>query len=433
MNTYADEIKRRARPFGRDVELNPLIDKIKDKKVVMLGESSHGTSEYYEWRREISLELIRNHGFNFIAVEGDWPPCQKANNFIQGLESKNQINVLSSFDRWPTWMWANTDVAELLDELKKHNENSEDKTGFHGLDVYSLVDSIDETVKCLSRIDPVLAQKAKKMYSCFDPSRHDEKEYARSLFRFPEGCREEVISTLKEILSVRLKNVENEGNLFDAIQNARIVKNAESYYRAMVSFEDDSWNVRDRHMEETLEMLMNHYGKNAKGIVWEHNTHIGDYRATDMDLQGQVNIGGLARQKFGEENVSLIGFGTYSGTVIASHAWDGPVQTLPVPEAVPGSLEDICHGVSQETGYQDFYVTFENIPRNSPLSEFKGHRAIGVVYHPEHERRGNYVPTVLPKRYDAFIFLNETHALTPLTVGFDPRKFPESYPYGSRV
>lgn len=422
----SDEIRTRARPLD---DLRSLVDEIKDKKVVMLGESSHGTSEFYQKRAQISLELIKNHGFNFIAVEGDWPPCQKASGFISGENVSNAVDVLRAFDRWPTWMWANTDVAQLLDDLKETGL----KPGFHGLDVYSLVDSIDEAVKLLHKVSPALAKEAHLLYSCFEPYRHDEKEYARSLLKYPEGCREEVISTLEKTLKLKLTDDSQGRILFDAIQNARIIKNAERYYRAMVSFDDDSWNVRDHHMMETLEMLFQHYGEDAKGIVWEHNTHIGDYRATDMELYGHINIGGLAREAFGKENVALVGFGTYQGTVIASHAWDGPIQTLDVPKARNESIEHYCHEVSESTGLPEFYLSFKDVSSESELNNFCGHRAIGVVYDPAHERRGNYVPTKLAKRYDAFIFIDETHALIPLHVGFDPRKFPESYPFGTRV
>lgn len=421
-----NEINNHAKPLQ---DMSDLISEVKDKKVVMLGESSHGTSEYYQKRAYISLELIKNHGFNFIAVEGDWPPCQKACRFISGNDSSHAVNVLRAFDRWPTWMWANTDVAQFLEELKATGL----KPGFHGLDVYSLIDSIDEAVKSLHKINPALAREIHLLYSCFGPYYHDEKEYARSLLHYPEGCREEVISSLEKMLQIKLNDKSWEPYFFDAIQNARIIKNAERYYRAMVSLDDDSWNVRDRHMMETLEMLFEHYGEEAKGIVWAHNTHIGDYRATDMELYGNINIGGLARDAFGKENVALIGFGTYEGTVVASHAWDGPIQILEVPEARSGTIEHYCHEVSKSKGLSEFYMSFRTTETRSALNQFHGHRAIGVVYEPEHERRGNYVPTKLSQRYDNFIFIDETHALTPLQVGFDPRKFPESYPYGSRL
>jgi erythromycin esterase len=427
---YRQEIKKRAIPLSNLNDLDPLIERLKGKKIVMLGESSHGTHEFYEWRKRISLELIKNHGFDFIAVEGDWPPCQKLNQFLESDDSYEVEEVLKSFNRWPTWMWRNSEVADLMRELKKLRKEKRN-IGFHGLDVYSLYESMDEVIKTLSKIDPELARSASKLYSCFDPYRHDEKEYARSLFHLPEGCQNEVIEVLRKSLSLRMNEAQNTSNIFDAIQNARVVKNAEKYYRTMISMNDSSWNVRDKHMMETLSNLMESYGT-SKGIVWAHNTHIGDYRATDMVLQGDVNIGGLAREELGEENVSLVGFGTYSGSVIASHAWDGPIEVMDVPQAREGSVEAIFHEMISETNSPDYYLQFDNA-EISGSQNYLGHRAIGVVYQPQYERRGNYVPTSLQHRYNAFIFLDQTHALSPLGEDFDQSKFPESYPFGSRI
>lgn len=428
--TYTDEIVKRSHALSSKEDLKPLIDKIKDKKVVMLGEASHGTSEYYQWRKEISLDLIQNHGFDFIAVEGDWPACQEVNRYVQLQEDGEASQFLQSFSRWPTWMWANTDVAELIEGFREINSQLDKKAGFYGLDVYSLFDSIDMVLVKLRAIDPELAKKAAALYECFEPFRHDEKEYARSLFRFPEGCEEEAAKVLQSLLDQKLSSTSND-DFFDSLQNARIVQNAEKYYRAMISADDDSWNVRDRHMMSTLDMLMEHYGPNAKGIVWEHNTHIGDYRATDMVLQGHVNIGGLAREAYGEENVSLIGFGSYSGSVIASTAWDGDIYEMPVPASPEGSVESILHSLTSEIGSSNYFIMFDG-KEESILNEFKGHRAIGVVYHPNYER-GNYVPTALSRRYDAFIFIDETTALTPYKVSFKHEKIPETYPFGARI
>ncbi|MBC7537405.1 MAG: erythromycin esterase family protein [Bacteriovorax sp.] len=444
---FCDEIIKKANPltgYSDHSDLRPLIDSIKNKKIVMLGESSHGTKEFYEWRSTISKELLLNHGFNFISVEGDWPPCQEVNKFIHGKnENKKDISkigespadqVLSHFSRWPTWMWANSEAAELITWLRALNSGNQNPYGFYGLDVYSLYESIDRVTKLLNQIDPQLAMKAKSFYSCFDSYRHDEKAYARSLFAIPEGCKKEVLSALNETLEYKLKNIKDQDEaLFDAIQNARIVCNAENYYRAMVLAEEDSWNVRDTHMMDTLNMLLKHYGPDAKGIVWAHNTHIGDYRATDMLIHGQVNIGGLARQKYGKEKVALVGFSTYTGSVIASHSWDGPVQVLPIPKAIEKSVESEFHNAIPKVGSQDFYVLFDNEPEFSPLVETRGQRAIGVVYHPPSEHRGNYVPTILSDRYDAFVFFDETRPLTPLKVEVDYDKFPETYPYGTHV
>lgn len=425
-----DEIVEIGKGFSEISDFSELIEKIKDKKIVMLGESSHGTQEFYEWRRLLSNELLSKHGFNFIAVEGDWPPCERFNQYIQGDRSKNAAHVMTSFSRWPTWMWANTEVSDLMDDLRETNNKAEEKVGFHGLDVYSLYESLDETIKKLYSIDSVLAGKAKELYSCFDPYKHDERAYAHSLFRIPKGCQEEVVSVLSQILQ---RNLEQNHKSFDVLQNARIIRNAERYYRAMVTFDEDSWNVRDLHMLETLDNLLSHYGPNSKAIIWAHNTHIGDYRATSMVNHGQINLGGLVREKYGADKVSLIGFTTFTGKVIASETWDGPIQVMNIPNAIEGSLEFELHQAIPKLHEQNFYLDFSLIRNNSDFLEVMGHRAIGVVYHPEHEHRGNYVPTIPAKRYDALVFFNETHALTPLDVEFKKEKIPETYPFGDQI
>lgn len=433
MDDYSSELVKRARVLNGPDDISELIRFLGKKKIVMLGEATHGTSEFYEWRSRITLELVRKHGFDLIAVEGDWPPCKRVNEFIQGEVTKNAVETLTAFDRWPTWMWANREVALLISELKSYNDEADRKISFHGLDVYSLMDSIDETIKLLLKIDPSLAARATSMYACLEPYRNDEKEYARALFHMPEGCEEEVVTLLKELLSYRLDDERKNPFLFDAIQNATIIRNAESYYRSMVSLDDTSWNIRDRHMMETLTTLLKHHGDDSKAIIWAHNTHVGDYRGSDMVLHGQINLGGLAREQYGNDQVALVGFGTNSGTVVASHAWDGPIQVFPVPGGRSQSIECIMHNIQDEIGSPDFYFMVKETKSSNPLMEFKPHRAIGVVYHPESDRRGNYVPTSLGKRYDVFIYLDETHALTPFQVGFDPRKLPESYPFGTRI
>lgn len=426
-----------ARPVSSPLALDPLVEQIAAKKVVMLGESSHGTHEFYAWRHEISRKLIESHGFRFIAVEGDWPPSWQLNKFVHGEGSGGAWQSLSHFDRWPTWMWANTEIAELAAWLRNRNEglSPEEKCGFYGLDVYSLFESVDSAITELSRVDPFLARRIKARYACFDPFRRDEKKYARSLLHFPDGCQDQVTRNLRELLERRLAGpagTSPHGDAyFDAEQNARIVANAENYYRTMVHGNEDSWNVRDRHMMDTLEILLQRYGGDAKGIVWAHNTHIGDYRATDMLAQGQINIGGLAREKWGEENVALVGFGTHEGSVIASHAWDGPIERLEVPPGKPGSFESAMHKASGALGENIFFLDLTDpTAKEGPITATRGHRAIGVVYHPAYESFGNYVPTALPYRYDAFLFFDRTSALNPLGQGFNRADIPETWPQG---
>lgn len=424
-----DEIVQLGKPMLQISDLAPLIDTLGSKRIVMLGESTHGTHEFYDWRSLISKELIRNYGFNFIAVEGDWPSCERINQFING-KTDDIADVMGSFSRWPTWMWANSEIMDLMDDLLLWNNQSGNKVGFHGLDVYSLQESLEEVVKILERIEPRLAARAKELYACFDPYKHDERTYIRSLYKVPEGCQAQALKALNEILQ---SNLEDGPQILDAVQNARIIRNAEKYYRVMISQTEDSWNVRDRHMMETLNILMEHYAPHAKCIVWAHNTHIGDYRATDMLSHGQVNLGGLARELYGEEDVALVGFTTFKGRVIASHAWDGPIQVLDVPEGKTGSLERELHYAVNQVGHPNFYLDFNALEDDSSFYSWIGHRAIGVVYYPDQERRGNYVATVPAFRYDAMIFFDETSALSPLDMLFDHEKMPDTYPFGSRL
>jgi erythromycin esterase-like protein len=334
-------------------------------------------------------------------------------------------------------MWANTETAELAAWMRAHNDglSSQEKCGFYGLDVYSLFESVDSAITELSLIDPFLSRRLRARYACFDTFRRDEKKYARSLLHFPAGCQDQVTRNLQELLERRLSGPVGTSPygdaFFDAEQNARIVANAENYYRTMVHGNEDSWNVRDRHMMDTLETLLHRYGSDAKGIVWAHNTHIGDYRATDMLAQGQINIGGLAREKWGEENVALVGFGTYQGSVIASHAWDGPIERLEVPAGKPGSFESSFHKAAAALGEKNLWIDLTDpAAKEGPLTETRGHRAIGVVYHPAYESFGNYVPTSLPYRYDAFLFFEQTSALNPLGQGFNRADIPETWPQG---
>lgn len=430
MKTLAEEIKERARPIKAFSDLSPLIESVTQSRAVMLGEASHGTREFYLWRRLITQELIEKHGYRFIAVEGDWPPCQVVNQFVRGEDDRSAESVLRSFQRWPTWMWANTEIVKLINWVRAYNQNKSEneKVGFYGLDVYSLFESIDEAIHLAQRIDPILAERLEGRYSCFDPYMQNEKAYVRSLAHDDEGCEEEVLSNLKDLLEKRLQGASRDHEiLFDATQNARIVKNAEHYYRSMIHADDESWNIRDRHMMETLNLLVRRF---EKGIVWEHNTHIGDYRATSMLEHGHINIGGLAREEWGEKNVALVGFGTYHGTVMASHAWAGRPQVMLVPEGMPGSYEEEFHFCAPTVGSLNYYLLMDAEARESALNDRRGHRAIGVVYDPSIERHGNYVPTQLARRYDAFIFLDQTQALTPLASKTETRDFPETYPTG---
>ncbi|MDE3185420.1 MAG: erythromycin esterase family protein [Bacteroidota bacterium] len=408
-------------------DLDQLLEDIGDRPIVMLGEASHGTHEFYTWRAAISRRLIEEKGFNFIAVEGDWPDCYKINRFIKGYKDAGDSieDILKTFDRWPTWMWGNWEVAGLAEWMREHNEGHaiDKKVGFYGLDVYSLWDSMKAMMHYLETEDPNAANSVKKAIQCFEPFNENEQQYARYTLR-ESGCRDEVLALLKEIrLKAHFMDGDREAG-FNTEQNALIAVNAEKYYRTMIGFDNESWNIRDRHMMETLNRLMKFHGNSAKGIVWEHNTHIGDARATGMSKAGMVNIGELAREEYGENKVYLAGFATYQGTVIAGAEWGAPMEIMEVPEAQRGSVEYHLHQQSDE----DRYILFNNeIPEE--YFEKIGHRAIGVVYDPAIEKYGNYVPSLLPQRYDAFIFIDETKALHPLALHADRRKVPETFPF----
>ena len=430
--TIEQVVLKNAVPLRTRFDFKLLTEKLKNAKIVMLGESSHGTQEFYEWRRLISQELISQHGFNFIAVEGDWPACSKVNDFIKSKEKTQDVHqVFKNFERWPTWMWANTDSVKLAEWLKKFNEKKPAKTqaGFYGLDVYSFFESIDEVIKNLHKIDPVAAKQAKHHYACLDRFERDERTYAKSLHQFPEGCASQVVEALQDLLKLKLSRADA-SDLFEAQQNARVVKNAEHYYSALVHGNEDSWNVRDHHMMETLDVLLKRHGPEAKAIVWAHNTHIGDYRATNMVDYGQVNIGGLAREEWGESQVALLGFGTYSGEVVASRSWDGQVEVMPVPPGRVDTYEDVFHKVALGLNSNSFFLWLKDDLKNSELKKMRGHRAIGVVYQPNSDRNGNYVPTSLSQRYDGFVFVDQTHALTPLKQKFSKNEIPETWPRG---
>ena len=413
-------------PLYNSKDLDELINDIGDRQVVMLGEASHGTHEFYTWRAAISRRLIREKGFDFIAVEGDWPDCYKINRFIKGYkDAGNDIEkILENFDRWPTWMWGNWEVAALSEWLREHNENlrADEKVGFYGLDVYSLWDSMKAMMNYLETEDPQAAKSVKKAIRCFEPFNENEQQYARFTLN-DLGCRDEVLALLKEIrLKAQFLDGDREAG-FNTEQNALIAVNAEKYYRTMIGFDNESWNVRDRHMMETLDRLMKFHEKNAKGIVWEHNTHIGDARATDMSRAGMVNTGELARDQYGEDNVYLAGFATYKGTVIAGQEWGAPMEIMEVPEAKKGSIEERLHHES----IRNRYLLFSQEIKEEYLDKIP-HRAIGVVYDPQMEKYGNYVPSLLPERYDSLIFIDETKALHPLPLHPDRKKVPETFP-----
>ena len=432
-NSLVEKIKKDSHRMELPEDLDELIEAIGDAHYVLMGEASHGTSQFYTWRARLSQRLISEKGFSFIAVEGDWPDCYRVNRYIKGYEDagRSAHDVLFQFGRWPSWMWANWEVAALAEGLKKFNQQQSKKNrrkaGFYGLDVYSLFESMQAIVDYLQNKDPKLADLAKKAYRCFEPYAEDVQAYAWSTRMVPESCEDEVVHLLQQMHHERVTFDHDPEAGFNAEQNALVMVNGERYYRAMVRSDQNSWNVRDIHMADTLDRLMDFHGDGAKAIVWAHNTHVGDARFTDMSSDGMVNLGQLMRERHGDEAVFLLGFGTHHGTVIAGQEWDAPMEEMGVPDAVEGSWEAIFH----RTGFDSFYRILKDLRQDNSMLEERGNRAIGVVYNPMYERFGNYVPTRLPLRYDTFAFLNETEALHPLHVQEEEKApVPDTYPWG---
>ena len=429
-----NQLHRAAHPLASPGDLDPLIERIGDARYVLLGEASHGTHEYYTWRAEITKRLVVEKGFSFIGVEGDWPDCYRVNRYVKSLPDSGESaeSVLHEYERWPTWMWANREIVELAEWLHEHNRRlpEERKVGFYGLDVYSLWDSMHAVIDYLERIDPQLATNARRAYRCFDPYAEDVQEYARATYLVPTTCESEVVAVLRALrANAPLYREDGRDAYFDAEQNALVARNAELYYREMVRGGPTSWNVRDNHMVETLERLVQHHGPTSKAIVWEHNTHIGDARFTDMARAGMVNVGQLVREAHERDGVVLVGFGSHRGSVIAGEEWGASMERMEVPPAREGSWEDLCH----EYVGRDALFVFDD--RNdggiAGLADPLEHRAIGVVYDPRRERWGNYVPTVMPRRYDAFLYIDETRALDPLHMPVHvDHELPETFPSG---
>ena len=405
-------------PYVNADQADELIAKASRARWVLMGEASHGTSEFYTNRAELSKRLIQDHGYRFVAVEGDWPSCYALNRYVKGYDqtSADAREALRDFARWPTWMWANEEIAVFAEWLKEFNTDKPDseKVGFYGIDLYSLWESMDEILNYLGTKDGADLEAAKRAFECFEPHDREEQQYGISAALYGEGCEDEVVSLLRRLQDKWKKSPKGDReSALSAEMNALAVTGAEAYYRTMIRHDAESWNVRDRHMVQALEKLMEYHGHKARAIVWEHNTHIGDARATDMAEEGMVNVGQLLREKHGDD-VYAIGFGTYMGTVIAGRAWGEPMEEMRVPPAIAGSLEEVLHRIGPEN---KLLLMDKNPSRAESISLV--HRAIGVVYHPERER-GNYVPTVLGRRYDAFIFIDRTKALSPLQLEVVP-------------
>jgi len=413
---YTKVLEKKAVEFSDYTDVGYLVDNIKDERLVLLGESTHGTSQYYTMRAEISKKLIKKKSFSFVAVEGDWTAIYRLNLYVKGLypdSEKGVEDIMKSFDRWPVWMWSNKETAEFVQWLKEYNSGKdiEEMVGFYGIDVYGHWDAMDRLLEYVRKNLSKEYENIKSKAECFTFFGKDEWSYARAVHRGHASCD----SQLKDIVEILKNNKDylsqkNEKQYFDAFQNALVVKNAENFYRLAVARGPDSWNSRANHFYTSVTRLLDFYGNNSRGIVWAHNTHVGDSRATSMDPRGMLNIGRLAREGLGRDAVFIAGFATNSGKVLAGRSWGSQVETMAIPQGIPSSLESKLSDIE----YDRFYILFsEKYNQEDKIMQVVGHRAIGVVYSPENER-GNYVPTVLPERYNALVFIKKTDALEML-------------------
>ena len=418
---------------------------IGDARIVLIGESSHGTHEFYAARAALTKWLIEHKGFSAVAAEADWPDAYRVNRYVRGLGSdRSAEQALRGFERFPAWMWRNTEVRDFIDWLHRHNMHcraaGKELTGFYGLDLYSLHRSMQEVVRYLENVDPVAAERARSRYACFDRTAGDDGQTYGFAAAFGAGlsCEKEVVAQLTDMHHNALDFVRHDGmlaqdELFYATQNALTVRNAERYYRAMFGGRVTSWNLRDRHMGQTLQALLTHLERHSdtqtpRIVVWAHNSHVGDARATEVSADGQLTLGQLAREAYGDD-VRLIGMTTYSGTVTAASEWGGPAERKTVRPALNGSVEELFH----ETGREAFLIS-SRISRaaDEPLSTVRLGRAIGVIYQPATERQSHYYHVRSSDQFDAIIHIDRTCALEPLetTSRWTAGETPETYPSG---
>jgi protein-L-isoaspartate(D-aspartate) O-methyltransferase len=431
--SVATLLREAAEPLG-DIErdrLDALLDRIGDARVVLLGEATHGTSEFYRMRARITRELIMRRGFTVVAVEADWPDAARVDHHVRHLPFPPAPET--AFTRFPTWMWRNREVEQFVHWLHDYNravEAPERRAGFHGLDLYSLYTSAAAVLRYLDRVDPDAARTARARYGCLTPWQGDPAAYGRAVLtgRY-RACEEEVVAMLRDMLDKRLEYLRCDGERYlDALQNVRVVANAERYYRAMYYGSRESWNLRDQHMFETLQVLLALRGPDAKAVVWEHNSHVGNAAATEMGARGELNVGQLARTAFGDA-AYLVGFGTDHGTVAAATDWDGPMEIKTVRPAHPLSYERLCHDASLPA----YLLALRHARRREVRDELEAvrlERAIGVIYRPETELASHYFQAVLPAQFDEYVWFDETHAVTPIGPAPATQGPPETYPFG---
>ena len=436
----ADVIREHAHPLtGAADDYDRLLDVVGDARFVLLGEASHGTHEFYHERAEITKRLIAEKGFAAVAVEADWPDAARVNRYLRGLsEDVYGVDALGDFRRFPTWMWRNTDVVEFIDWLREHNDArpvDAPSTGWFGLDLYSLRASMDAVLRYLEKVDPAAAGRARARYACFDQYGDDARGYGfLAGTGISRSCEAEVVSQLAEMLQRTVAAARRDGvgadELFDAVQNARVVKDAERYYREMFVGDVSSWNLRDRHMAETLDALVTHLDQRvgrARIVVWAHNSHLGDARATEMSARGELNVGQLVRERYGREVVS-VGFTTHHGTVTAASEWEGPAERKRVRPALADSYEATFH----QTRLARFLLQCrdgDQVPDG--LRDPALERAIGVIYRPDTERASHYFWASLGRQFDVVLHFDETRAVEPLerTARWDAGELPVTYPF----
>jgi len=422
---------------GLDENYAPLFDLIGNSRFVLIGEASHGTHEFYRTRAYITKRLIREKGFRAVAVEADWPDAHRVNSYVLGRgQDRYALQSLDDFRRFPAWMWRNSDVLDFVNWLRDYNDSlprETPKTAFYGMDLYSFHSSSRAVLDYLDKVDPEAARRARFRYGCFEQFGEDIQAYGyAATFGLSKACEDEVVVQLTEMSRRAADLASRDGRLdpdefFTAEQNARVVKNAERYYRAMFSRRISSWNLRDRHMAETLDQLISHLGASAKIVVWAHNSHLGDARATEMSNQGELNVGQLVREKYGNRSV-LIGFTTYTGAVTAASNWDGPAEQKQVRPALSDSFEAMFHA----THVPAFLTVLRgNRFLSGILNQERLERAIGVVYLPHSERVSHYFHARLADQFDAVIHIDNTKALQPLEITSQPEEageVPETYP-----
>jgi protein-L-isoaspartate(D-aspartate) O-methyltransferase len=405
------------------------LERIGDKKVVLLGEATHGTSEFYRMRERISQDLITHKGFRIVAIEGDWPDVARLDHYVRHFDYPPSEWV--AFARFPTWMWRNNEMRSFVEWLHDYNAGKEAhaRIAIYGLDIYSLYTSIQAVLNYLDEVDPGAAQIARQRYGCLTPWQTDPASYGEaalsSTFR---KCEKEVVGILRDMLAKHSDYAVHDGERFvDAVQNARLVANAERYYRTMYYGSRDAWNLRDTHMFETLKLLLAFHGADSKAVVWAHNSHVGDAAATEMSARGEYNIGHLCRKEFGNR-VYSVGFGTHTGTVAAASDWGGPMEVKTVLLSLPQSYEFLCHETTDPQFMLPLQVALSAEDRRN-LAMPRLERAIGVIYRPETELASHYFQAVLPDQFDEYIWFDETRAVSPLGTK-QLEGLPDTYPFG---